>query len=87
MGNCSASAVGAGPKKPPMALHSNSCITSKRSTDGAAATHTYSGYTIRKNARVNAISTGRRPRRSDSAPDNGMTTVITATASICTSNT
>lgn len=60
---------------------------SKRSMDGAAATHTYSGYTITKNARVNAINTGRRPNRSDSRPDSGITTVISATANICTINT
>ncbi len=34
-----------------------------------------------------AISTGRRPSQSESAPARGMTTVITPTASICTSNT
>ncbi|MGV8790253.1 hypothetical protein ACV35A_32145, partial [Pseudomonas aeruginosa] len=30
--------VGAGPKKPPIAVHSNSCISSRRPRLGAAAT-------------------------------------------------
>ncbi|CRQ44278.1 hypothetical protein PAERUG_E5_London_17_VIM_2_12_12_03000 [Pseudomonas aeruginosa] len=42
-GNCSATAVGAGPKKPPIAVHSNSCISSRRPRLGAAATQANSG--------------------------------------------
>ncbi|MNE86256.1 hypothetical protein D3C76_1306760 [compost metagenome] len=87
VGNCSAMAVGEGPKHTPMMAHNSSCIASRRSRLGAAVTQTNIGYTRRKNARLPANSTGRRPMRSESRPAKGMTRVIRATASICTMNT